>query len=217
LTLILQIATLALVGVGIAAVIYLIIVLVKLRRVLTQAETMLETTRKDVDATLVEASRTLQRLEAVAQSTEQVMREEVAPTLRVARETLTNIEVTTRAVADTTLAARRIAERADTLVDTQRLLSVGGAAAHLVLQKSAGVMGSLLSGVASGVGSGVRALLASRRNTAPPKAGAERALKNGGTRRALPDAPAKNELITEPEAASQPVGTGARKRTDARG
>ncbi len=212
-TLTLQLATLGLIGVGIAAVIYLIVVLVKLRRVLVQAETMLETTRKDVDAALLDAGRTLQRLEAVAQSTEQVMREEVAPTLRVARETLANVEVTTRAIADTTLVARRIAERADTLVDTQRLLSAGGAAAHLVLQKSASAAGSLLSGVASGIGGGVRALLTRRKSALPSASPSEPPrLKSGKPRRALPDAPPTNELITKKEVKPQPVGASARKR-----
>jgi uncharacterized protein YoxC len=200
----LQSATLALVGVAIAAVIYLLIVLVKLRRVLVRVEATLETARKDVDATLAEANRALQRLEAVAASTEQVMREEVAPTLRVARETLTDIEVTTRAVADTTLVARRIAERADTLVDTQRLLAIGGTVTQFVLRKSASAAGGLLSGV----GGGLRSLLS--RRSAPKTT--VRPVKSPASRPELPDSPPTNELITEPESAPQPVGAGRRKR-----
>lgn len=201
----LQSATLALVGVAIAAVIYLIIVLVKLRRVLVNVEATLETARKDVDTTLTEANRTLQRLEAVAASTEQVMREEVAPTLRVARETLANVEVTTRAVADTTRVARRIAERADTLVDTQRLLSVGGTVAQFVLKKSVSATGGLLSGM----GGGLRSLL-SRRSSPVQKPVTP--VKDKPSRHAMPAPPPTNELITEPESAPQPVGASRRKR-----
>jgi hypothetical protein len=122
-------------------------------------------TLNNLEQTRTEVSGTLQRLEAAAATTEQVMREEVAPTLRVARETLVHVEVATRALADTTLVVRRLTGRADSVVSAGRLLSAGAPIAQFVASKSAGMVGSLLSGF----GSGLRSLFIRHRPADLPK------------------------------------------------
>ena len=133
------------------AAIKLFLILGDVKRLLGSVETTLNTTQAEV-------TETLKRLETVAQSTDKILREEVGPTLRVARETLTNVEVTTRAVADTTLIARRLAGKADNLVDSQRLLAAGGTVAQAIAQKSGKAAIGLLAGIGAGVGTSLRYL-----------------------------------------------------------
>src|SRR5205085_225099 len=118
-------------------------------RVLGNVQRTLETVRNDVDATL-------RRVNATVDTVHVMLRDEVTPTLQVARETLVHVEVTTRAIADTTLAARAIVHRADALVDTRRLAAAGSAVAGFVVKKSATAAAGLLSNMASGLGSGIK-------------------------------------------------------------
>ena len=170
----------ALIVVGIVAVLRLWSVLGSARVTLAN----LETTR-------LEVSETLKRMDTTLATTEQVMREEVAPTLRAARATLDNVEVTTRALAETTSALRRLTGKAESVTDTRRLLSAGGALFHLVThrngkpanaEKPAG--NGLFSGLALGIGARVAGLLTRHR----PQRAAKPALPPA---EAAPEAPPK--------------------------
>lgn len=181
--------------VAIAAVGRLFFVLGDVRRVLGNVETTLETTRKDVDATLT-------RLNSVAESTDKVLREEVAPTLHVMRETLSHVEVTTRVLAETSMVAKQIAGRVETLVTAQKLAATGGAVAQFVAKKSAGAAISLLAGV----GAGVRGLW-TRRHSKP------------STELIEAPKPTQNAVIVEKNGSMEPenrrakVGSGTGKRS----
>lgn len=159
---------------GIGAVVRLFLALGDLRRVLGNVETTLETTRKDVDATLM-------RLNTVAESTDKVLREEIAPTLQVLRQTVSHVEVTTRAIADTSRAARQLIGAPETSGSSGPLKSVGNVVAQFAAKQAT----SLAIGLLSRVGSSVAGLFGRRK---PP--GNEIIQVEDGER--LPDRPGKN-------------------------
>ena len=138
---------------GIFAVVRLYVVLGQVRQSLTN----LEETRTEI-------SGTLKRLESVAESTEEVLRTEVTPTLQVTRATLANLEVTTRALADTTLAVRGLTGRAEQAVNAQRLLTAALPIARMMTAKGGGIA----SGLIAGIGTGIKAVL-SRKKRVPPR------------------------------------------------
>ena len=101
-----------------------------------------------IDSTRVEIASTLKRVEAVADATEHVLREELAPTLQSARQALANIEVSSRALAETTQIVRKAAGAVE---DVQRFFSGSGPIAQVILKKASGVAGGLLSGISVGL------------------------------------------------------------------
>ncbi len=105
------------------------------------------TTLQKLEQTRTEIGTTLVRIEAVADATEKVIREEVVPTVKAAREAIENVEVTTRAIAETTVAARKLAA---TLENVQKYFTIGGPIAQAVLKKVSSGAGGFFSGIASG-------------------------------------------------------------------
>lgn len=89
-------------------------------------------TLANLEETRLEANETLKRLAEVSASTDKIMREEVAPTLQRTRATLENVEVTTRALAQTTQSIRRLTGRAESVTTAQKLLALGGTVAQNV-------------------------------------------------------------------------------------
>ena len=161
-------------------------------------------TLENLETTRTEISGTLKRLETVAQSTQKVLDEEVAPTLKVARETLVHVEITTRALADTTQAIRRLTGKAESVVNAQQLIKAGAPLLQQVAQRSAG----MLSGFLSGIGTGVRVALAKRkasRSVAPPET--SEAVVDA---KALP-APEAGKALTK-KTLSKPAAAGGKKR-----
>jgi hypothetical protein len=137
--------------IGIVAVIRLYSVLGQLRQSLTN----LEETRTEI-------SGTLKHLDAVAQSTEEVLRTEITPTLQITRATLANLEVTTRALAETTLAVRGFTGRAEQAVNAQRLLSAAVPIARMMTARGGGIA----AGLVAGIGSGIKAILGRKKRSA---------------------------------------------------
>ncbi len=136
--------------VGVIAVVRLYIVLGQVRQSLTN----LEETRTEI-------SGTLRQLETVAKSTEEVLRTEVTPTLQITRATLANLEITTRALADTTLAVRGLTGRAEQAVNAQRLLTAALPIARMMTARG----GGLASGLIAGIGTGIKAMLGRKKRT----------------------------------------------------
>lgn len=132
-------------------------------------------TLANVEVTRVEISTTLKRLEGVAETTEQLMREEVTPTLQVVRQTLVNVELTTRGLAETTQIVRGLAGRVE---GAQKVFSVGGPIAQLLLKKAGSATGGFFSGITAGIkmvlGRGKKTTPASKqiasKETSPKKA-----------------------------------------------
>jgi len=130
----------------------------------------IEGLREDVDATL-------RRVDKAVGEAESLLRDEVAPTLQVARRTLQNIEVTTRALADTTIAARTVVGRIERSTNAARLGQVGGLATGLIMRKGSGAAAGLFSNVMTGVGHALLGLIQRRargaaaggRSSAPPR------------------------------------------------
>jgi len=151
-------------------------------------------TLKNLETTRTEISSTLQRLESVAQTTQRVLDEEVAPTLRVARDTLVNVEVTTRALAETTQAIRRLTGKAEGVVQAQQLIKVGGPLLQQVAKRSMGVVGSLFAGI----GAGMRSMLARRKQAPQP---------------APPEPEERDEIIVQPKSLPASDGGKALKAT----
>ena len=137
--------------VGTVAVIRLYLVLGQVRQSLNNLE-----------ETRIEMSGTLKHLESVAKSTEEVLRTEITPTLQVTRATLANLEVTTRALAETTLAVRGLTGRAEQAVNAQRLLTAAVPIARMMTARG----GGLAAGVVAGIGSGIKALFGRKRRAA---------------------------------------------------
>lgn len=138
-----------------------IVALIRLWSVLGSARVTLE----GLEATRLEAAETLQRMDATLKTTDQLLREEVAPTLQAARATLGNVEMATRALAETTGALRRLTGKAENVSDTGRLISAGTALVQRASQRNGkpSNTGNLLSGIALGVGVRLANLLARRR------------------------------------------------------
>ena len=172
-TLLIQILLVVLLIAGIFAVLRLYFVLGDVRNTLSHVET----TRKEIDSSL-------QRLEAL-------LRDELAPTLRVARETLTNVEVTTRALAETTLFVRRISGTVEGLFGAARLLKGGADTGTAGAKKPGGIVGGLMAGIRMGVSAALarKQQAASNRQTANvAKNGGAKALSSGKGARPVADA-----------------------------
>ncbi len=103
-----------------------ILAVVKLIQVLRKVETTLDTTKQDINSTLTE-------LNGVTASTKKLMEEELTPTLQVARQTLENVQITTRALADVTQSAQRVTQKVESMVDTTRLVASGASLAKSML------------------------------------------------------------------------------------
>jgi hypothetical protein len=101
-----------------------------------------------IDATRTEISGTLKRVDTVVDTTEHLLREQLAPTLTTAREALANLAVTSHALAETTQIIRKAAGAVE---DAQRFLSGTGPIAQSILRKASGVAGGLMSGISSGI------------------------------------------------------------------
>lgn len=148
---IINILLVGLLCVSIFAVIRLISVLNDVNKMLALASNEVTTAHKEV-------ATTLERVDTVLTTAETLLREEVTPTLQVARTTLDNVEVTTRALAETTVLTRQVMQRVDGMVDAGKLAQVGGAVAQFALKKGAGAASGLLSSVASGMGGALMSL-----------------------------------------------------------
>ena len=136
-----------------------IVAIIRLYFVLGQVRTSLS----NLEETRTEISGTLKRLESVAQSTEEVLRTEVTPTLQVTRATLANLEITTRALAETTLAVRGLTGRAEQAVNAQRLLTAAVPIARMMSARGSG----LAAGLVAGIGSGIKALMGRKKRSSP--------------------------------------------------
>jgi hypothetical protein len=177
--------------VGIVAVIRLYVILGQVRQTLTNLE-----------ATRTEISSTLKRLETVAQSTEEVLRAEVTPTLQITRATLANLEITTRALAETTLAVRGLTGRAEQAVNAQRLITAAIPIARMMTARGGGIA----SGLFAGIGSGIKAMLSRKKR--PPSDKPELVAKP--LQQAMSSAAPANPILP-PDTASEPR-RGSRKQ-----
>ena len=105
-----------------------------------------------------EIEATLGRVDTVLNSAEALLRDEVAPTLKIARQTLQNVEVTTRALADTTIAARSVVNRLERTTSSSKLVQVGGIATTLLIKKGSCAAANLFKNAALGVGHAILGL-----------------------------------------------------------
>ncbi len=101
-----------------------------------------------IESTRTEITTTLQKVETVASTTEKLMREELTPTVRVARETLANLEVTSKALAESTAIVRKVAGSVE---NVHHYISMSGPIAQTLIKKASGAAGGLLSGISHGI------------------------------------------------------------------
>ncbi len=132
-----------------ALVVALIAITIKMFLVLTDLQKTIATTRTDLDMTM-------KRVDKVLDTTETLLHDEITPTIKIARETLANIEVTTRAIADTTVAARHVVTRVEGVVDPAHLATVGTALATFMAKRTAGAASGMLSGLFAGITHGIK-------------------------------------------------------------
>jgi hypothetical protein len=152
----------------------------------------LETTRQEVTTTV-------KRLDETVVSADRLLREEVTPTLQVARTTLANVEVTTRALAETTTSLRRLTGKAATANDARHLITAGTALAQAMSRKKQeSVAKSPGRGLLSAVGAGLFGLFARGKRAS-----------NDGNTKALAEPPPQRALSGVP---SGPVGESGRGR-----
>jgi hypothetical protein len=157
-----------------------IVAVLKLIKVLNDASLALESTRRDLD-------KTMQRVDGVITSVQTVLNEELTPTLRVARHTIEHLEVTTKAASEATEAARRAALQIESMMQSSKLATAGGALAKMALQKSGTTASHLLSNAASGLGHSVMSMIRNRFARKHDEVPAKRALppaeqRNGSSR-----------------------------------
>lgn len=108
----------------------------------------LQRTLVNLEQTRGEITTTLKRVESVADETERLMREEVAPTLKIARDTLVNVEVTTRALAESTVIVR---QAAGMIENAQKMFTVSGPIAQALMKKVGNSAGGFFSGITRGI------------------------------------------------------------------
>ncbi len=101
-----------------------------------------------IDSTRTEITSTLKRVDTVVDTTERMLTEELTPTLHTARQALANIEVSSRALAETTQIVRKAAGAVE---DVQRFFSGSGPIAQVLIKKASGMAGGLLSGISVGL------------------------------------------------------------------
>ncbi len=138
-------------------IVALIAISVKLFMVLTDLQKTITSTQRDIDKTIT-------RVDTILDSAEVLLRDELTPTIKVARETLMNVEITTRAIADTTVAARQIVARLEGVIEPKHLATAGTAVATFIAKKTAGAASGMLSGLFSGISAGVKMVM-HRRST----------------------------------------------------
>ncbi len=101
-----------------------------------------------VEITRSELSTTLRRIDSLASTTETLMKDEVTPTLQIARQTLANVEETTRAVAESSQAVRDVTA---SVQNVSKLFTLGGPIAQALMSKISGGAGGFFSGIAKGM------------------------------------------------------------------
>ena len=148
----------------------------------------------NLEVTRAEISSTVGRLDTAVHTAQTLLDEEVAPTLRVAREALVNVEIITRALAETTLAVRRLTGKAEGVVNAKQLVKLGGPLLQQLAKRSAHVV----SGIFGGIGSAVRGVLGRRKQAKSQESANEQVAD--GTQKALP-APARSKAKRSSEAA----------------
>jgi hypothetical protein len=145
---VIQVLLVVLIAAGIAVAVRLFLVLGDVHR-----------TIKGVEETRQEVNATLKRVEVVVQTTDQVMREEIAPTLRVTRETLVHVENVTRALAETTQFVRRITGKAAPYAEAAPLIAtVGKPVAELIVKQGSRLLTGFLTGLGNGLRNSVRGI-----------------------------------------------------------
>jgi uncharacterized protein YoxC len=143
----LAIALIVLLGVLTVAIVMAVRIL---GRLADRLEVALGRLQQDVTATLRQAHDTLERIERVAQSSDQLLREEVAPTLELTRSTIEHVEGSVRGVSESVNGVQRI---------VRGILAVSGPGAMAVITRRIYKQGGKLGLVAMGLGAGLRALL----------------------------------------------------------
>ena len=97
-------------------------------------------TLANLETTRLEATQTLKRLDATVATADTLLRDEVTPTLQVARATLINVEETTRTLAEASVSLRRITGKAEATTDASRLIMAGTALAMEAVRRKQGGM-----------------------------------------------------------------------------
>ncbi|HEV2473716.1 MAG TPA: hypothetical protein VGS41_13660 [Chthonomonadales bacterium] len=122
-----------------------------------------------VEETRSRIDKTVDRLNSITGDTEKLLTQEIVPLLQTSRETITNLEIATRAVADTTILVRRITGTLDSTVNPERVSAAGKSLVAFAAKQSARAAQSLLSGLSTSLGAAAGALLARRKRAAERK------------------------------------------------
>jgi uncharacterized protein YoxC len=101
-----------------------------------------------VETTRADLSVTLKKIDSLADTTENMVKEELAPTLQVARQALANVEVVTNAVAETSKSVRDVTA---SVQNASKILTLGGPIAQALLSRVTGSAGGFMSGVMKGI------------------------------------------------------------------
>lgn len=134
----------------------LVLTIRTLKRLADCIEGLLGRTQEEITTTLRKVQATLDRVENLAQSSDQLLREDVTSTLDVARSTLTEVKMATRGVSDTVGGVQRV---------VKGLVAMSGPGALAVVTQRLIRKGNKLGLLAFGVGTGLRVLFnGSRRN-----------------------------------------------------
>ncbi len=151
---VLSVVTTILLAVAAAA---LIVLIRTLNRMVNRIEDSLARTQGDVTTTLRRAQAAFERMERLAQSSDEVLREDVSPTLEVARSTMIQIEAASRSMTETVDGVQRV---------VRGLVAVSGPGALAMVTQRLLRKGNKLGLLAFGVGAGLRAFFSdgSRRN-----------------------------------------------------
>lgn len=128
-----------------------------LGRLATRIELSLTRMQEESTAALRQAHVTLERVETLAQSSDQLLREQLSPTLEVTRAALTHVETSARGVGETVEGVQRV---------VRGLVAITGPGAMAVVTQAVYKRGGKLGLIALGLGAGLRAFFGNGRRQA---------------------------------------------------
>lgn len=118
----LLVANMVAVGLGLRAA------LDRLSKLVEQATDLVQTSRAEATATLAEASRVIARIEALSETTERVLTEDLSPVLTATRTTLGHLESAARGAGESIQTVRRVVSTAESIVTPAAALAAAGRA-----------------------------------------------------------------------------------------
>lgn len=100
----------------------------RLTKLVENATDLVQSSRAEAAATLAEANRVIARIEALSETTERVLTEDLSPVLTATRSTLGHLESAARGAGESIQTVRRVVSTAESIVTPAAALAAAGRA-----------------------------------------------------------------------------------------